>query len=53
VSEKKLNRAKKMYELKEILTQQNIELPTSMYKMKPINITASADNETSSDSVIY
>lgn len=26
-----------MYNLKPILTDQNIELPTSMYKMTPIN----------------
>lgn len=42
-----------MYELKEILTKQNIELPTSMYKIKPINIAASADNETSASSVKF
>jgi hypothetical protein len=31
-----------MYELKPILTEQNIDLPTSMYKMKPVNLATSS-----------
>lgn len=40
----------KMYALKPILTDQQIELPTSMYKMRPINVWSGDSTQESKNS---